>query len=144
VDLVQVDVVGAQPGQGGVDLLQDGPAGQAGPARAVVHLAEHLGGQHDVLATRIAPDRAAHDLLRGAGLIDVGGVPEGDAEVDGLLEKRLGLVVGQGPPVRAFGGGVAVTHAAQRQPADLQSGLTQPGVFHVVVSLARVRAAAKS
>ena len=51
VDLVQVDVVGAQAGQGGVDLLEDGLAGQAGAARAIVHSAEYLGGQHDVLAT---------------------------------------------------------------------------------------------
>jgi len=31
VDLVQVDVVGAQPGERAVDLLQDGLAGQAPP-----------------------------------------------------------------------------------------------------------------
>src|SRR4029077_18763947 len=78
VDLVQVDAVGAEPGQGGVDLLHDGLAGQPGPAGTVVHLAEHLGGQHDVLATRIAPDRAAGDLFRGTGLVDVRGIPEGD------------------------------------------------------------------
>jgi hypothetical protein len=63
VDLVQVDVIGAKPGQGGVDLLHDCFAGQAGSAGTVVHLAEHLGGQDDVLATRIAPDRAADDFL---------------------------------------------------------------------------------
>ena len=32
VDLVQVNVVGAEPGQGGVDLFHDRLAGQAGPA----------------------------------------------------------------------------------------------------------------
>src|SRR5437870_13851491 len=87
VDLVQVDVVGAEPGQGGVDLFHDRLAGQAGSAGTVVHLAEHLGGQHDVLAARIAPDRAAGDLFRGAGLVDVRGVPEGDAELDSLPEE---------------------------------------------------------
>ena len=50
VDLVQVDVAGAEPGQGGVDLLEDGLAGQARAAGAVVHPAGYLGGQHDVLA----------------------------------------------------------------------------------------------
>ena len=42
VDLVQVDVVGAEPGQGGVDLFEDRLAGQALTAGAVVHPAVTL------------------------------------------------------------------------------------------------------
>ena len=133
VDLVQVDIVGAEPGQGGVDLLNDRFAGQAGSAGTLVHLAEHLGGQHDVLATRIAPDRAADDFFRRASLIGVRGVPEGDTELDGLPEERLRLVVGQCPPVSSFGRGVAVAHAAQREPADPQPGVTELGVLHLMV-----------
>ena len=50
VDLVEVDVVGAEPRERGVDLLEDRLARQALPARAVVHPDEDLGGEHDVLA----------------------------------------------------------------------------------------------
>jgi hypothetical protein len=50
VDLVQVHVVGAEPAQGIIQLLEDRAAGQARPARSVVHLEEHLGRQDDVLA----------------------------------------------------------------------------------------------
>src|SRR5207247_898974 len=60
----------------------------------------------------------------------------GDAELDGLPEERLRLVVGQGPPVGSLGGGVTVAHAAQRQPADLQPGVTEPGVLHLAISFA--------
>jgi len=50
MDLIQIDVLGPQARQGRVDLLQDRLARQALPARAVVHPAEQLGGQDDVLA----------------------------------------------------------------------------------------------
>lgn len=45
-----VQVIGAQPGQRTVQLLQDDLAGQAAAARSVVHLPVRLGGQHDVRA----------------------------------------------------------------------------------------------
>ena len=134
MDLVQVDVIGTKPGQGGVYLLHDCFPGQAGSAGTVVHLAEHLGGQQDVLAARIAPDRAANDFFGRTSLIGVRGVPEGNAEFDSLPEERLRLVVGQGPPVCSFGSGVTVAHASQRESADPQPGVTEPGVLHLVVS----------
>jgi hypothetical protein len=89
VDVVEVDVVGVEPSQGGVELFDDGFAGQAGAAGAVVHLVVHLGGQHDVLAAGVGLDGAADELLRCATAIAVGGVPEGDAELDCLPEERL-------------------------------------------------------
>src|SRR3954452_3425808 len=117
VDLVEVDVVGVETFQRRVDLLQDRFPRQPLSARTVVHLAEHLGGQHDVLPPRVALDRPADDLLRGPRLIDVGGVPEGDAELDRLSEERLRLLVDERPLVRARCGRVAVAHAAPREPA---------------------------
>src|SRR5207249_766656 len=70
-DLVEVDVVGAQPSERGVDLLQNRHAGQALTTRPVVHPAEHLRGQDDVLATGVARDRTADELLRRAVLVAV-------------------------------------------------------------------------
>ena len=90
VDLVEVDVVGAEAGQEAsicsMIALRDRPA----PPGTVVHLEIHLGGQDDVVAAAVLLQRPADDLLRAAGAVDVGGVPEGDAELDGLLEERLG------------------------------------------------------
>jgi hypothetical protein len=118
VDLVEVDVVGAKTAQRGVDLLHDGFAGEPGSARSVVHSEEHLGRQDDVVASGVLANRPADDLFRGSVAVDVGGVPEGDAEVDGLPEDRLSGLVVEGPLVEASRG-VAETHAAEHDAADL-------------------------
>jgi hypothetical protein len=54
-----------------------------------VHPPVHLGGQDDVLAAGVRLDRAADELLGAAELVDVRGVPERDAQLDGLAEERL-------------------------------------------------------
>jgi hypothetical protein len=79
VNLVEVDVVGTEAGEGGIDLFEDCSAGQTLPAGAVVYFPPHLGGEDDVLSAGVPLDRAADKFLRRAGLIGVGGVPEGDA-----------------------------------------------------------------
>ena len=57
----------------------------------------HLGGENDVVAARVFPYGAAHDLLGAAETVDVGGIPEIDAKLQGLLEERLGILFTQGP-----------------------------------------------
>ena len=80
VDLVEVDVVGSQAPQARVDLVEDRLARQAlrrsGPARIAP---ADLGRDDDVVAPREVPQRAAGDLLAGAGGVDVGRVEEVDA-----------------------------------------------------------------
>ena len=56
-----------------------------------------LGRQDDVLPAAVLLQRSPDDLLRATKPVDVGGVPEGDAELDGLLEERSGVVISQGP-----------------------------------------------
>jgi hypothetical protein len=63
VDLVEVDVVGAEAAQGVVELLEDRAPGQARAAGAVVHREEHLGRQDDVLPAGVGADGPANDLL---------------------------------------------------------------------------------
>jgi len=131
VDLQQVNVAGVEPAQGGVDLLEDSPAGQTAAARPVVHAREQLGREHEVLATAELPDRASGDLLGGAVAVDVGGVPERDAQLQRLLEDRRRFVVSEDPG-HAAGVLVAEAHAAQGEPAHHEPGRSQPGVFYVV------------
>lgn len=50
-----------------------------------------LGGQHDVVAAAI--ERLADDLLGLAGGVDVGGVDEVDAGVEGGVDDADGVVV---------------------------------------------------
>jgi hypothetical protein len=91
VDLVEIDVVGAEAAQAVVDLVEDRLARQAGAVGAGPHAVEHLGGEHDLVAPGEVPDRAADDLLGGAVGIGVGRVEEIDAEVDRLLDQRAAL-----------------------------------------------------
>jgi hypothetical protein len=63
-----------------------------------------LGGEHDVLAPGVVLDRAADELLRGTGLVDVRGVPERDPELDGLSKEGLCLGVVERPLVRGVVG----------------------------------------
>jgi hypothetical protein len=63
VDLIEVDVVGVQPLQRRVDLLQDRLAGQPLTARPVVHPPADLGRQHDVLPAGELLDRPADQQL---------------------------------------------------------------------------------
>jgi hypothetical protein len=66
VDLVEVDVVGAQPAQAVVDLAQDRLARQPAAVRPLAHLAEDLGGDHHLVAPGEVAQRAAENLLAGA------------------------------------------------------------------------------
>jgi len=93
VDLVEVDVVGAQPRQAGIDLLQDRCAGEPGTVGAGPHPAVDLGGQHDVLAGGVLPQRPAGELLARALGVDVGGVEEVDPGVERGLDRLLGEVL---------------------------------------------------
>jgi len=98
VDLIEVDVVGFEPGQRRVDLFHDRSAGQAGPARTVVDGEEHLGGQHDVVTAGEFLEGPADHLFRGAVVVSVGGVPEGDTKLECLPEERGGVLVRDGSP----------------------------------------------
>src|SRR6185312_642482 len=83
------------------------------------------------LAPGVAPDSSADQLLRRAVLVDVGRVPERDAQLNGLHEERLGRLVVQCPLVRAGHRGVAVAHAPEGEPADPEPGRPEPYVLHV-------------
>lgn len=52
MDLVEVDIIGAEAAQAVVDLVEDRLARQAGAIGARAHAVEHLGGEHDPVAAR--------------------------------------------------------------------------------------------
>ena len=63
VDLVEVDVVGAESGQGRVHLLHDRLAGQAAVPRAVSDLDEHLRREDDLLTLGELAERFTDDAF---------------------------------------------------------------------------------
>jgi hypothetical protein len=89
--LVEVDVVGLQAPKRGVDLLVDLRGRQPAVGGVVRHLAPHLGGQ-DVGVAGAAGEDLAPGALRGAPAVDVGGVEEVDAGLEGGVGAGAGLL----------------------------------------------------
>ena len=118
--LVEVDVVGAQALQGSVDLLVDLCRREA--SVGVGHLEVDLRREH-VGGAVIARQHLAEQRLGRAPSVDVGGVDEVDALLEGCLDARLGLLAlhsaGVGQPgaeadlrdIDAAGAKLAIVHA---------------------------------
>jgi hypothetical protein len=98
-------------------LLHDRFAGQTGTAWTVVHREEHFRCHDDVVSAGELFERSADGLLGGAGVVAVGGVPEVDAEIEGLPEERRRIVVRDGPAFAAL----SEAHGAHGDPADLEA-----------------------
>ena len=119
VALVEVDVVGAQPRERAVDLLEDLRARE--PAVAVGHLAEHLRREH-VRVARPRLEHLAEELLRPAARVDVRGVDEVDAGVERRGDARLGLV--------AFDGAAVGQPGAEADLRDVELAVAESPVLH--------------
>ncbi len=74
VDLIEVDVIHAEPTQAVVDLGEDRLPRKPGSIGAGTHPAINLGGDHDLVAACEILDRAAEDFLAVAERIAVSSV----------------------------------------------------------------------
>src|SRR5690349_10483193 len=97
VDLVQVDVVGAEAPQAVVDLTHNRLARQATAVGSRPHLPIDLGRDHDLVAAGEILDRAAEDLLAAAERISVRRVEEIDAALESALDERAALLFADAP-----------------------------------------------
>jgi hypothetical protein len=129
VNLVKVDVVGAEPMQAVLDLGHDRLAGQAPAVRAGPHRVAELGGDHDLVPVGEIAQRAAEDLLAGAGRVQVGRVEEVDPGLESVLDERAAGLLVQGPD-RVAAAGVAVGHRADGDRGHVQAGGSQLDVPH--------------
>ena len=101
VNLVEVDVVGLEAAQALVELEEDRFAREAAAVGLVAHDAVDLGGDDDGFAAGVGLEEAAEDLFAVAAGVDVGGVEEIDAEIEGLAEEGLAFVFVERPGVAA-------------------------------------------
>ena len=95
VHLVEVDVVGVEAAQAGVERVHEVLARGAAPVRAFAHGAGGLRGDDDVAAVGLEVRR--QELLRLAAAVDVGGIEEGDAQVDALVDDVAGALCVDAP-----------------------------------------------
>ena len=133
VDLIEIDVIGPEAPQRGVDGVEQVLPGQAAVVRSVAHRKERLRGDHHLIARREVGQRASHDLFTDAAGIHVGGVEEVDAGVERTLDERAAGGLGQYPaaPRRRSEG-----HRAQAEARDPQPGPTE---IHMVHGIRRCR-----
>ena len=104
------------------DVLR--PAVEAAlPARRGVDVEAELGGDHHLVAQR--RKRLADQLLVGERAVDLGGVEEGDAALDGGAEQRDHL-----RPVARLAVGEAQAHAAEADGRDLEAALAEFALLH--------------
>jgi hypothetical protein len=111
--VVQVDVIGAEPGQrgvaGGDDVLR--PPVDTDPGAVLAPLVAELGGQHHLVPA--ACDGPADQQLIGKRAVHVGGVQEGAAKVDAAVDGGDGL---------GFVGGAVELGHAHATEADGRDG----------------------
>jgi hypothetical protein len=131
VELVEVDVVGLQALQTGIEGPADIECREPGLVGPVRHDAVELGREHGAFAALAAfGEPPANDFLGPAAVlspaINIGRVEEVDP---GL---QCGIHDGMG---RGFVSSGAEIHGAEAQPGDFQAGAAQMGVLHGVPSL---------
>jgi hypothetical protein len=129
VDLVQIDVVRAQSAQAVLALGND-PAARV-PLRVgiIAHGCMDLGGQHHSRSLH-GCQRLAHDDLGLAGRIDVSGVDEVDAGIEGTVDDPDGVfVIGIAP--------LPEHHRPEAERADLDTGSTECADLHETNHTAR-------
>ena len=120
VDVVEVDVVGLQPLQAGIDGAHQVAAREARVGDVGPHLLRALGGQHPAVALLL--DGRADDLFGAAVGVDVGGVDEVDA--------ALGRMVDDAPRLRLVGG-AAEHHGAEAELRHLDAARAEEAVSHL-------------
>ena len=129
MDLVEVDIIHAEPVQAGVDLAHDCLARQAAAVRTGTHPAIHFGRDDHLVAAGEVLDSPAEDLLAAAERITVRGVEEIDAAFECPLDERAGFLLGEAPGMVAAIGG-AVAHAAEADTRDVEAGAAELHIFH--------------
>ena len=126
--VVQVDVIGVEPLERALERRADVGRAAVNVPRALARVRDEaeLRGQHHLVAP--AFQRPPDELLVGEGTVDLGGVDEGDAQVDRPVNgpDRLGVI----QVIRAVGPGHA--HGAKADPGYVQ--VPQLDVLHRVRS----------
>jgi hypothetical protein len=130
MQLQQVDGVGAQAPERGIDALDQMMARGADIVRSVPRAQRELGRQDDLVAP--APDGRAEYRFGSAARVDVGAVEQVDAGVETDVDdaaRTRDIGVAPGAEQRAF---AAEGAGAEAEGRDLEARVAQIAVFHGV------------
>ncbi len=129
MDLVEVDVIGAEALQARIDLAHDRLARKAGAIRSRPHPAIDFGSDDNLVPSGEILDRTPENLLAAAERIAVRRVEEIDARFERTLDERTALLLAEAPGMIASVA-AAIAHAAQANPRHVEAGAAELGVFH--------------
>ena len=97
-----------------------------------VELEAEFRGDHDAVANR--PERFAYELFVRERAIDLGGIEERDATIDGCAQQRDAVLFVDRRAVAK-----AQTHAAEADGGNFEAALTERAFLHVELSAQRRR-----
>src|SRR5277367_228652 len=100
MNLVEIDIVRAEPAQAGIHLHEDRLARQPRAIRAGAHATPHLGGEYDVIPLRELLQSATGNLFTRPGGVDIGRVEEIDTGLERLREERTTVALVERPRLR--------------------------------------------
>ena len=84
---------------------------------------------HDLIAFVEIAQSAAHDFLAGAIRVSIGGIEKVNSQFERAAQKGTAGLFIERPRMRAATR-YSVSHAAQAQPRDIQSGPAQFRILH--------------
>src|SRR5215207_5615886 len=131
VNLIQIDVVRAEPSKARVHLGHDRLARQSCPVRALMHAAMNLRRDHQFIAPAKVPQSPPDDLLAAASRIHVRRVEEVDSTLKRSTDQRPAVLLVQRPRVGATLG-ITEAHTAEHQSRDLKASASQTPILHGV------------
>src|ERR1700678_4524589 len=112
MDLIEIDVIGAETAQARINLGHDGLARNAHAVWTGTHAEIDFGGDRHLLASCELFKRSPDDFFAGATRVHVCRIEEIDAAFDGTLDERPAFLLAQGPQLIAAIGR-AIAHAAE-------------------------------
>jgi len=134
VDLVEVDVVGAEMVEARVDSLAEPLGARVADDAVALRPQAALRGEHDLVApgAQLLAERLRHELLGSPEAVGLGGVEEADPEFESATDGRHVLPLVQRPPV------AAELPRAEADARHLEAAAAEDGSLHACSSVGRV------
>src|SRR6185312_13697286 len=128
VKLIEIDVISPKALQAGLDFLHDVQTRGADLIRARAHPAKDLGGEDDILP--FVSERLARQGFGFTGRINVRGIDEIDARVEGVSDKRINVVLLKSADGFEDTALAAKRHRAEADPRDEHTRVAELGILH--------------
>src|SRR5882724_10033299 len=101
MNLIEIDIVGPEPSQAGIDFAHDCFARQAASVGVRTHLVIDLGRDYYLFTPGKVPERSPKNLFTRAVRVGISRVKEVDAKCQRLLDKGAPFFLNHRPRMRA-------------------------------------------